>query len=90
VSRENTNSTAEIKKELTNMFQEAFRNQDELQTLSTTELCSLLGKSRWTIYRLVQDGKLKAQQDYANTKGSRLSFRRVDVDDYLNSITIGG
>jgi len=77
----NTNS----KDELLALFQEAFSKSNEFTTLSTPDVCKILGKSRWTVYRLVEDGKLKAYQSEAGKKGSSLVFKKEDVFTYLDS-----
>jgi excisionase family DNA binding protein len=47
--------------------------------LSTVdETARFLGVSRWTVYRLVRDGELRAVK-----VGERFRFRPCDVDEYL-------
>jgi len=79
----NTNS----KDELLAIFQDAFsKSKDSFYTtLSTADVCQILGKSRWTVYKIVEDGKLPAYQSEAGKKGSRLVFKKDDVFAYLES-----
>jgi excisionase family DNA binding protein len=46
--------------------------------LTVNEVSRLLNVSRWTTYRLVRDGQLRAVR-----VGQRLRFRMVDIDRYL-------
>ena len=46
---------------------------------SVSELGRHLGVSRWTVYRLVNKGELRAVR-----VGERLRFRPADVDAYLD------
>lgn len=47
--------------------------------LSVKEACMLLGASRWTIYRLIDSGKLKSSK-----VGRRTIIRQEDVERLLN------
>ena len=73
------------KDELLALFQEAFSKTKDFETLGTPDVCKILGKSRWTVYRLVEDGKLTAYQSEAGKKGSSLVFKKEDVFAYLDS-----
>lgn len=44
--------------------------------LSISEVCMLLGASRWTIYRLVESGKVKAAK-----LGRKTLIKRVEIDN---------
>jgi excisionase family DNA binding protein len=46
--------------------------------LTVNEVSRLLNVSRWTTYRLVREGQLRTVR-----VGSRLRFRLVDIDRYL-------
>ena len=47
----------------------------EKEFLSIAEVCVLIGASRWTIYRLIENGKLKVAEI-----GRRKIIRLVDID----------
>jgi len=79
------NLDSKNKDELLALFQEAFTKTQEFETLNTPEVCKFLGKSRWTVYKLVEQGKLTAYQSEAGKKGSSLVFKKKDVFDYLDS-----
>ena len=44
--------------------------------LSVEETCQLVGASRWTIYRLIDNGKLKAGK-----LGRRTIIKRTEIDN---------
>lgn len=44
--------------------------------LSINEVCMLLGASRWTVYRLVDSGKVKAAK-----LGRKTLIQRVEIDN---------
>ena len=46
--------------------------------LSVNELACQFGISRWTVYRMVRSGDIKAVR-----VGERIRFRPADVDAYL-------
>jgi excisionase family DNA binding protein len=46
--------------------------------LTVNELARHLGISKWTVYRLVRDGEIRAVR-----VGERIRFRPADVDAYL-------
>ena len=50
---------------------------------STTELCQLLGVSRAYISKLVQQGKLAAEQE---DKGYRYKFRKQYIEKHFNKV----
>lgn len=47
--------------------------------LSIDESCQLLGASRWTIYRMIDKGRLKAAK-----LGSRTIVARKEIDNFFN------
>ena len=49
---------------------------DQLRTVN--QVAAFLGISRWTVYKLVRDGDLRAVR-----VGERLRFRDGDLDAYL-------
>jgi DNA binding domain, excisionase family len=49
---------------------------NEKEFLSINEVCMLLGASRWTIYRLVENGKLKAAKI-----GRKTIIQRAEIDN---------
>ena len=51
--------------------------------LSIDETCQLLGASRWTIYRLIDKGQLKAGK-----LGSRTIISRVAIDNLFNTSVV--
>lgn len=57
---------------------------DPLQLITVEEVCHLLQLSKPTIYRLIKKGSL---QPLKLSKGS-LRFRRVDIEDFLNTISV--
>ena len=71
--------------ELLALFQEAFSKTQQFETLGTPDVCKVLGKSRWTVYKLVEEGKLTAYQSETGKKGSSLVFKKEDVFKYLDS-----
>jgi excisionase family DNA binding protein len=48
----------------------------EKEFLSINEVCMLLGASRWTIYRLVESGKIKAAK-----LGRKTLIQRLEIDN---------
>jgi excisionase family DNA binding protein len=48
------------------------------ELLTVADLARNLGVSRWTVYRLVRSGDIKAVR-----VGERIRFRPADVDAYL-------
>lgn len=51
----------------------------EKEFLSVNEVCMLLGASRWTIYRLIDDGKIKAAK-----LGARTIIQREEINNLFN------
>jgi excisionase family DNA binding protein len=51
----------------------------EKEFLSVKETCMLLGASRWTIYRLIDSGKIKAAK-----LGTRTLIQRADINNLFN------
>lgn len=47
--------------------------------LSIDESCQLLGASRWTIYRLIENGRVKAAK-----LGTRIVVPRKEIDNLFN------
>ena len=47
--------------------------------LSVNEVCMLLGASRWTIYRLIQNGKISCAK-----LGTRTLIQRVEINNLFN------
>jgi excisionase family DNA binding protein len=47
--------------------------------LSIEETCQLVGASRWTIYRLIDNGRLKAAKI-----GRRTIIKRIEIDNLFN------
>jgi excisionase family DNA binding protein len=48
--------------------------------LTISETAKVLGVSRTTIYRFINDGKLKSVR-----VGCRLRFRQQDIEDFVNA-----
>jgi excisionase family DNA binding protein len=55
------------------------RSGDERPLMSAEAAARYMDCSRWTIYRLVESGQLKA-----HTVGARLKIRPADIDRYLD------
>ena len=51
----------------------------EKEFLSVKETCMLLGASRWTIYRLIDNGKIRAAK-----LGTRTLIQRAEINNLFN------
>jgi excisionase family DNA binding protein len=54
------------------------------QLLSTLEVCEYLSVSRTTLYKLIKQGQLRS---YFIAKAWK--FRLVDLEDYLDRMSVG-
>tara|TARA_B100000519_G_scaffold21802_1_gene15488 strand:+ start:12055 stop:12327 length:273 start_codon:yes stop_codon:yes gene_type:complete len=71
--------------ELQELFEAALKSKTEIQTLSVKDVENILGCSRWTIYRLIDDGLLVAMQSMARGK---IRFTAKALQDYIKSTQI--
>ncbi len=71
--------------ELQELFEAALKTKTEIQTLSVKDVENILGCSRWTIYRLIDDGLLVAMQSMARGK---IRFTPKALQDYIESTQI--
>lgn len=61
---------------------ESYCRSEEM--LSVSQAAARLGVSRWTVYRMVDDGILAARRP--GSSGGRISIPREDIDDYNNRV----